>query len=156
MALYDLMLILDAEAPDERRTEILDGIRQAIEADGALVESQDWGARHLAFEIGGREDGAYHLFQLEAAPPLLERLGRTLRITDDVLRFRLIRLKPGQPTPRRLAPTRAAATMSTETPLRRWPRVRRPMRPRVAEASRATAGAGRAAERHQLRRLRRG
>ena len=98
MALYDLMLILDAEAPDERRTEILDGIRQAIEADGALVESQDWGARHLAFEIGGREDGAYHLFQLEAAPPLLERLGRTLRITDDVLRFRLIRLKPGQPT----------------------------------------------------------
>ena len=99
MALYDLMLILDAEAPDERRTEILDGVRQAIEADGALVESQDWGARHLAFEIGGREEGAYHLFQLEAAPPLLERLGRTLKIADEVLRFRFIRLKPGQPTP---------------------------------------------------------
>jgi len=99
MALYDLMLILDAEAPDERRAEILDGVRQAIEADGAVVESQDWGNRHLAFEIGGREDGAYHLFQLEAAPPLLDRLGRTLRISDGVLRFRFIRLKPGQPTP---------------------------------------------------------
>jgi small subunit ribosomal protein S6 len=99
MALYDLMLILDAEAPDERRTEILDGVRQAIEADGALVESQDWGSRHLAFEIHKREDGAYHLFQLEAAPPLLERLDRMLKITDGVLRYRLIRLKPGQPTP---------------------------------------------------------
>lgn len=132
MALYDLMLILDAEAPDERRTEILDGIRQAIEADGALVESQDWGARHLAFEIGGREDGAYHLFQLEAAPPLLERLGRTLRITDDVLRFRLIRLKPGQPTPppprpdarsgddeRGDAPSPVAARAAADAPARR-------------------------------------
>jgi small subunit ribosomal protein S6 len=99
MALYDLMLILDAEAPEERRREILDGVRQAIEADGSLVEAQEWGARHLAFEIGGREDGEYHLFQLEGAPPLLERLGRTLRITDGVLRFRIIRLKPGQPTP---------------------------------------------------------
>ncbi len=99
MALYDLMLILDPEVPDETRAEILDGVRQAIEAEGALVESQDWGVRHLAFEIDGRGDGAYQLFQLEAAPPLLERLGRTLRITEGVLRFRFIRLKPGVPTP---------------------------------------------------------
>ena len=99
MALYDLMLILDAEAPDERRAEILDSVREAIEADGSLVESQDWGSRHLAFEIDGREDGAYHLFQLEAPPALLERLGRTLRITEGVLRFRVIRQKPGAPTP---------------------------------------------------------
>lgn len=99
VALYDLMLILDAEAPDERRAEILGGISQAIEADGVLVESQDWGAHHLAFEIDGRGDGAYHLFQLEAAPPLLERLGRTLRITEGVLRYRLIRQRRGAPTP---------------------------------------------------------
>ncbi len=99
MALYDLMLILDAEAPEERRAEILDGVRQAIESDGALVESHDWGTRALAFEIDGRGDGAYHLLQLEAAPPLLDRLGRTLRITEGVLRFRFIRLKPGTPTP---------------------------------------------------------
>ena len=99
MALYDLMLILDAEAPEDRRTEILDGVRQAIEADGALVESQDWGTRHLAYEIDHRGDGAYHLFQLEAPPPLLDRLGRTLRITEGVLRFRFVRLKPGTPTP---------------------------------------------------------
>jgi small subunit ribosomal protein S6 len=99
MAQYDLMLILDAEAPDERRAEILDGVRQAIEADGTLLESQEWGSRHLAFEINKREDGVYHLLQLEATPSLLERLGRMLRIADGVLRFRLIRLKPGQPTP---------------------------------------------------------
>jgi small subunit ribosomal protein S6 len=99
VAVYDLMLILDAEAPEERRTEILDGVRQAIESEGALVGSHDWGIRRLAFEIDRRGDGAYHLVQFDGPPPLLERLDRTLKITDGVLRFRFIRLREGSPPP---------------------------------------------------------
>jgi small subunit ribosomal protein S6 len=95
MAVYDLMLILDAEAPEDRRAEILGGVREAIEADGTLHDVHDWGSRRLAFEIHGRGDGAYHLLQLEGEPALLDRLQRTLKITDGVLRFRFIRLRSG-------------------------------------------------------------
>ena len=98
MALYDLTLILDAEAPEDRRAEIIDGVRSAIEADGLLHGVHDWGVRRLAYEIDRRGDGHYQLLQLEASPELLERLDRTLKITDGVLRFRFVRLRPGSPT----------------------------------------------------------
>lgn len=99
MPLYDLTMILDAEAPDARRTEILDGVRATVEADGAIVGAYDWGVRRLAFEIDRHGDGEYHLLQIDATPPLLERLDRTLKITDEILRFRFIRLKSDAPPP---------------------------------------------------------
>ena len=97
--LYDLMLILDPSAPEGRHEEILGGVRQAIESEGTPVGEHDWGTRRLAFEIDHRGDGHYHLVQFEGEPALLERLDRTLKITDGVLRFRIIRLKPGSPPP---------------------------------------------------------
>jgi small subunit ribosomal protein S6 len=95
MSLYELTLILDPEAPLERRNEILDGVRSAVEAGGTIHGAHDWGVRRLAFEIDHRADGHYHLLQIEAPPELLERLDRTLKITDGVLRFRFIRVRPG-------------------------------------------------------------
>ncbi len=92
-------MILDAEAPDARRAEILDGVRATVEADGAIVGDYDWGVRRLAFEIDRHGDGEYHLLQIDAPPPLLERLDRTLKITDEILRFRFIRLKSDSPPP---------------------------------------------------------
>ena len=100
-ALYDLMLMLDPNATDERRAEILQEVQSMIEADGKLVGVHDWGSRRMAFEIDHRGEAAYHLFQLEASPELLQRLDRGLKIADGVLRFRTIRLKPGAPLPPR-------------------------------------------------------
>ena len=106
-ALYDLMLMLDPNATDERRAEILESVQSSIEADGKLVGVHDWGSRRMAFEIDHRGEAAYHLFQFEAEPELLERLNRSLRIADGVLRFRTIRLKPGSPPPARPRPDAA-------------------------------------------------
>ena len=130
--LYDLMLILDPEAPGERHEEIVAGVRQAIESDGALVGAHDWGTRRMAYEIDHRPEGHYHLFQFESGPELLERLHRTLKITDGVLRFRVIRLKPGSPPPptprpdsarraedgREQAPAHVAARAAADAPAR--------------------------------------
>lgn len=80
-----------------------------IESDGVLVGSHDWGSRRLAYEIDHRRDAGYHLYQLEAERELLERLDHSLKIMDGVLRFRIIRLKPGSgppPVPEREAPRR--------------------------------------------------
>jgi small subunit ribosomal protein S6 len=106
---YDLMLMLDPEASDERQEEIVREVRSMIESDGTLVGAHDWGTRRLAYEIDHRRDAGYHLFQFEGERPLLERIDRSLKIMDGVLRFRTIRLKPGSPpppTPDREAPRR--------------------------------------------------
>ena len=93
------MLLLDPHAPDERHEAILSEVDQMIESGGNLVGSHDWGQRRLAFEIDHRTEATYRLYQFEAEPELLERLRHRLRIMDGVLRFRIIRLKPGTPPP---------------------------------------------------------
>ena len=108
-ALYDLMLMLDPTAPEERQEEIAREVRSMIESGGSLVGAHDWGTRRLAYEIDHRREAGYHLFQFESEPPLLERIDHSLKIMDGVLRFRTIRLKPGSPpppTPDREAPRR--------------------------------------------------
>lgn len=98
--LYDLMLMLDPNVSEERRAEIVSAVQSMIESSGKIVGSHDWGMRRLAYEIDHRADAGYHLFQFEGPAELLERLDHSLKITDGVMRFRTIRLKPGSPLPR--------------------------------------------------------
>src|SRR3954464_13309844 len=97
--LYDLMLLVDPNAPEERQTQIVDQVRSMIDGDGTIVGEHDWGLRKLAYEMDHRGEASYRLFQFEGENPLLERLDHTLKITDGVLRFRIINLKPGSPPP---------------------------------------------------------
>ena len=93
---YDLMVLLDPEAPEERRAELIEQIRGQIQSgDATLKGDADWGMRRLAYEIDHRAEAQYHLFQFEAVPDVLSSLDRSLSIEDAVLRFRTIRL-PGE------------------------------------------------------------
>ena len=97
--LYDLMLLLDTSAPEEQRKKILSDVESAISSSGTIVSDHDWGTRALAYEIRHRTDAEYHLLQFHGPPELLANLQRTLRITDGVVRFRLIKLAPGTAGP---------------------------------------------------------
>lgn len=128
-ALYDLVILLDPNVPTDRHDEILANVRSSIEGRANIVNAQDWGMRRLAFEMDHRTDAAYHLFQFETEDTaLLDQLGGTLRITDGVLRHRIIKVKPGTPPPPtpRAEPPRAA---------------REPDSPEGAVAARAAADA---------------
>jgi small subunit ribosomal protein S6 len=115
---YDLMLLLDTAATDAQRAKILADTEAAITAEGTLVGKHDWGARALAYEIRHKGEAEYHLFQFNATPALLERLHRTLRLTDGIVRFRIIKLAPGTPDPPtvRPEPPRAAAEEEAAAP----------------------------------------
>jgi small subunit ribosomal protein S6 len=96
--IYDLMLLLDTQAEEATRAKIVADARAAIEAQGELVRQDDWGERALAYPIERKANAEYHLLQFHATTPeLLAGLNRSLRITDGILRFRIIKLKPGVP-----------------------------------------------------------
>jgi small subunit ribosomal protein S6 len=98
--LYDLVLMLDSAAPDEQRAKVIEMVEKTITAGGEIVNTQDWGVRQTAFEIRHKTDAEYHLLQFHVATrDVLETLQRTLRITDGVVRFRIIKLAPGTPAP---------------------------------------------------------
>ncbi|HEV3388138.1 MAG TPA: 30S ribosomal protein S6 [Solirubrobacteraceae bacterium] len=96
--LYDLMLMLATAAPEEQRTKILTDVESAITgADGSIERKDDWGQRPLAYRIDHQPDADYHLLQFKAPPTLIETLSHDLRITDGVVRFRVIKNLPGTP-----------------------------------------------------------
>jgi small subunit ribosomal protein S6 len=96
--LYDLVLLLSATAPEEQRTKILTDVESIItSAQGAIERRDDWGQRPLAYRIHHQPDADYHLLQFTAPPTLIETLSHDLRITDGVVRFRVIKNLPGTP-----------------------------------------------------------
>jgi len=107
--LYDLMLLLDPNVPEERRSAVLQETESTISSSGELVSSQEWGSRRLAFEIDHRPEADYHLVQFRSEPELLERLRHSLKIADGVLRFRIIRQRTGAEAPPPSRPEGTAA-----------------------------------------------
>ena len=106
---YDLTLLLDASIEDERRVTILANVEDAIERAGEIVSRHDWGVRPTVYEVRKHSEADYHLLQFRGAPELLEQLDHNLKITDGVLRFRIIKLRPGTPAPPDLRPAAVAA-----------------------------------------------
>jgi small subunit ribosomal protein S6 len=95
---YDLVLLLDTQAPESDRAQIVADARAAVEAQGELLRYDDWGERPLTYPIAKKTSAEYHLLQFHAgSSELLSGLDRTLRITDGVMRFRIIKLAPGVP-----------------------------------------------------------
>jgi small subunit ribosomal protein S6 len=86
------MLILRPNLEDEAREAVLEKTRGIITADGGLIDNEEsWGKRRLAYEIDHTEEGDYlvTLFHAEAAN--VAELDRVLHITDQVLRFMVVR-----------------------------------------------------------------
>jgi len=94
---YELVLMLDPEAPDTRREEIATGARQRIESAGELKHADDWGVRKMAYEIQRRNEADYRFYRFVAESPVLADLDHTLKITDGVLRFRIFNVDTEAP-----------------------------------------------------------
>ena len=107
---YDLVLLLDPQADDATRAKLVTDTRTSISAQGELLRHDEWGERALTYPIERRTSARYHLMQFHVADTeLLSSLDRTLRLADEVLRFRIIKLAPGVPS----APDMSAAPAAT-------------------------------------------
>jgi small subunit ribosomal protein S6 len=117
---YEILLMLDPELPEERQTEIISRIREAIEKDGGRWDNEEqWGRRRLAYEIDHKPEGVYHLLTFASEPATLDEVSRVLKITDGVMRHMAVRrvkgalTRPPQPGPEE--PVAAAAVTSQDS-----------------------------------------
>lgn len=113
---YDLVLLIDPRAEETTRAKIVADTRAAIEAQGELLRHDEWGERPLTYPIDKQSSAEYHLLQFHSgSPELLSGLDRTLRITDGLVRFRIIKLKPGVPDAPDMRSSSAAPARRSET-----------------------------------------
>ncbi|HKH79150.1 MAG TPA: 30S ribosomal protein S6 [Solirubrobacteraceae bacterium] len=114
---YDLTLLLDPQAEEDARAKIVGDTLATVQAQGELLRHDEWGERPLAYPIERRASAEYHLLQFHTGgTELLSGLDHSLRITDGVLRFRIIKLKPGVPAAPDMRSSAASARRSASSP----------------------------------------
>ncbi|MEY3092165.1 MAG: ribosomal protein [Actinomycetota bacterium] len=91
---YELMIILDGSLDEPVAQQWVATVTKAVKAAGGDVHGKAdwWGKRRLAYPINKKDDGYYVVFNIAAAGGALDELERSLRIADDVLRHKLLRL----------------------------------------------------------------
>ncbi len=99
MRAYELMIIIDGDLDDAAVHKVLDQVNQLVaEGDLGQVRTTDlWGKRRFAYRIRVRPnhyawEGIYVVLEITTEAPNLEALERALRIADEVVRHKLIRL----------------------------------------------------------------
>jgi small subunit ribosomal protein S6 len=81
------MLLLDPELPEERANEVIQRVRDAVEAAGGSWDGHEpWGRRRLAYEIQHKGEAIYHLLLFSTTAETLAEIVRVLKITDGVMR----------------------------------------------------------------------
>jgi small subunit ribosomal protein S6 len=94
MRAYELMVILDGDLDEPVAQGWLKTIDEAITAKGGKVVGRPdwWGKRRFAYEINKKHEGYYAVMNLVAEGGALDDLERSLRLADDVVRHKLLRL----------------------------------------------------------------
>jgi small subunit ribosomal protein S6 len=92
MRAYELMVIIDAELDDEVIDATVKRIAGLLEQRGATVKSEDrWGRRRFAYEINHKHEGYYVLWEFVGGSDL-DQLERALRLADETVRHKVVRL----------------------------------------------------------------
>ncbi len=93
MRAYELMVIFDGDLDESTVAGVINRVTAEVESGGGGIASTDkWGKRRFAYEINHKHEGFYVVFELLAEPGALDHLERTLRLADEVVRHKLIRL----------------------------------------------------------------
>ena len=90
---YELMIIVDGDHEDATVDEIVSQVDTWIQNEnGNLVKTDKWGKRRFAYEINHKTEGHYVVLEMTTGQVNMEPLERTLRLSDEVVRHKLIRL----------------------------------------------------------------
>jgi small subunit ribosomal protein S6 len=109
------MVIFEPELEDDAVQAHLKTITGLIEAGGGTVATTDlWGLRRFAYEINHKREGIYVVLEIPTDASNLDDVDRLLRLADDVVRHKIIRLPDREATRRGLLgdapPAEAEAT----------------------------------------------
>ncbi|MFM8835688.1 MAG: 30S ribosomal protein S6 [Actinomycetota bacterium] len=94
MRAYELMVIINGNLEESVAHSWLNTITKSVQTANGTVHGTPewWGKRRLAYPIKKQDDGYYAVFNITAAGGALDDTEGALRIADEVLLHKLIRL----------------------------------------------------------------
>lgn len=110
---YEVMVILEPALEESAVQQMINRSTEVLtKGAGTVNRVEKWGKRRLAYELNHRTEGYYVLFDVTADVAPMDELDRALRLADEVLRHKIVRI-PEQAAGRRL-PAAAVPAVSKE------------------------------------------
>ena len=95
MTAYEAIFIIDPTLSDEQTTAIVEKYKAVITREGGEVSDVDvWEPKRLMYNVKGFREGRYVVVNFTGAATSKNELDRIFRISDDVLRFLIIKQDP--------------------------------------------------------------
>lgn len=91
MRKYEVMYILRPDLEQEAVQSAVEKFQGIISQNGEITKQEVWGKRRLAYEIEKFRDGIYVVVNFNANPETVSELDRMLRISDDVIRYLIVK-----------------------------------------------------------------
>ena len=93
MPLYENVFIARQDISGAQVDALADTFTQLIAEQGGEIKKREyWGLRNLAYRMNKNRKGHYVLFNIDAPPPAIAELERTMRINEDVIRYLTLRV----------------------------------------------------------------
>jgi len=90
---YELMVIFDREVDESTIDGLLNQVAKMIGDQGGRVATTDkWGLRKYAYEINHKDEGYYVVLEIVTEASNLDDVDRFLRLADETVRHKAIRL----------------------------------------------------------------
>ncbi len=90
---YEAMIIFDPAVEPQAIQAVLERALKAVTDTGGTPGVIDrWGRRPFAYEVRHRREGYYVVMELAGGQPSVDELDRLLRLADEVLRHKVVRL----------------------------------------------------------------
>lgn len=99
--LYHPDLEVDLDKGEQRVKKIIEDNK------GKIVETDNWGKKKLAYPINKLESAVYVFYTVELVPTSLQKIESTLNITDEVLRYLVVKIDEKEQA--KIAEAKAAA-----------------------------------------------
>ena len=88
---YESVIIINPSLEDEAIKNTVKSFEDLINKEGKVLETNEVGRKKLAYEIKKNSEGYYVVLNFEANPNLVAELERVYRITDEVIKFIVVR-----------------------------------------------------------------
>jgi small subunit ribosomal protein S6 len=100
MAFYEHVLIARPEISPQQVDALVEDITKTVkELGGQVTKNEYWGLRNLTYRIRKNRKAHYALLNLDCPTNAVQELERRLRINEDVMRFKTIRVEELDPEP---------------------------------------------------------
>ncbi|WP_461240084.1 30S ribosomal protein S6 [Paucilactobacillus sp. N302-9] len=90
---YEITYIIRPDLEESAKSDLVDRFDKILTDNGAtIVDSKDWSSRRFAYEIGGYNEGIYHIVNMTATDDqALNEFDRLSKFSDDILRHMIVK-----------------------------------------------------------------